>query len=90
MSLSDDARKACAAEMLADFGGLAGVVAQKALAAVLPDGRTIAQALDDGEEWRRWGNAAGAALKAIQSGDLTEIAAARTLADALDNHMGDR
>lgn len=48
MTASDDARQAIAANMLADFGGLAGAVAQKSLAATMPGGRTIAQHLDDG------------------------------------------
>lgn len=86
MALSDDARVAlarvaaehetCAYPMAApcarcDYFG------RKALAAVLPDGRTIAQALDEGQEWRRWGKAlAEPALRAIQSQNPEEMDAA--------------
>jgi hypothetical protein len=34
-----------------------------ALAAEMPDGRTVAQTLNDGAEWEKWGRAAGAVLR---------------------------
>lgn len=53
MTLSDDAARAIAKAAVADpaWQGQRFTV-DKALAAVLPDGRTIAQALDDGETAR--------------------------------------
>lgn len=86
MVLSDDARVAlarvaaehetCAYPMAApcarcDYFG------RKALAAVLPDGRTIGQALDEGEDWRRWGkDLAEPSLRALHSMNPDDMAAA--------------
>jgi len=47
MSLSDDAREAISWQETTDLGRVGYGVAAAAIAAVLPDGRTIAQALDE-------------------------------------------
>ena len=78
MALSDDAAEAMATRCT-KYGWRPGTaIAAHCLAAVLPDGRTIAQALADGEEWRHWGkDLAEPALRAITSPYPDAMAEAR-------------
>lgn len=86
MALSDDARQAisrwnnrpkrecgCLCPGSHTHGGGGGgchCCTMGVLMVVLPDGRTLAEALDQGEEWRRWGrDLAQPALRAIMTGD---------------------
>lgn len=71
MALSDDARAAWKKQ------GMGGLARETAMLAVLPDWRTIGQALDEGEDWRRWGkDLAEPSLRALRSMNPDDMAAA--------------
>lgn len=97
MTASDDARRAITEEMH-EWGGYYTAngltvqerrIAADILAAVMPDGRTIAQHLDDGAEWQAWGQVAAHVLRAILD-DPAAVAGLRRAADLLARLEADR
>jgi hypothetical protein len=65
VSASDDARAAIAAVLIPDGVHVKPSAAPYVLDVPMPDGRTIAQVLDDGEEWRQWARTLASALDVL-------------------------